>query len=109
MLLFFSSRGRHTRLVSDWSSDVCSSDLVTRRLDVRDNKEAPMFSRTSRRRVTVAALLVTLVLGAAAIQGAGAALQVGSVAREIGRASCRESVEVSVGAAILKDARYGQR
>src|SRR3989339_1089276 len=24
---FFSSRRRHTRLVSDWSSDVCSSDL----------------------------------------------------------------------------------
>src|SRR5258706_9134650 len=26
---FFSSRRRHTRLVSDWSSDVCSSDLVS--------------------------------------------------------------------------------
>src|SRR5258706_12011591 len=26
---FFSSRRRHTRLVSDWSSDVCSSDLMT--------------------------------------------------------------------------------
>src|SRR5438046_6891714 len=25
---FYSSRSRHTRLVSDWSSDVCSSDLV---------------------------------------------------------------------------------
>src|SRR5262249_59172376 len=24
---FFASRRRHTRLVSDWSSDVCSSDL----------------------------------------------------------------------------------
>src|SRR5205807_4298250 len=24
---FFSSRGRHTRLQGDWSSDVCSSDL----------------------------------------------------------------------------------
>src|SRR5438046_3726915 len=28
---FFSSRRRHTRLVSDWSSDVCSSDLLVRR------------------------------------------------------------------------------
>src|SRR5829696_2619145 len=27
---FFSSRRRHTRLVSDWSSDVCSSDLYSR-------------------------------------------------------------------------------
>src|SRR5438093_7888684 len=26
-VFFFSSRGRHTKLVSDWSSDVCSSDL----------------------------------------------------------------------------------
>src|SRR5215213_10596855 len=26
-VFFFSSRRRHTRLVSDWSSDVCSSDL----------------------------------------------------------------------------------
>src|SRR5690242_20811242 len=29
---FFSSRRRHTRLTCDWSSDVCSSDLV----DVRE-------------------------------------------------------------------------
>src|SRR6266446_8259546 len=27
---FFSSRRRHTRLQGDWSSDVCSSDLVSR-------------------------------------------------------------------------------
>src|SRR5256885_8767278 len=27
--VFFSSRRRHTRLQGDWSSDVCSSDLVT--------------------------------------------------------------------------------
>src|SRR5438093_8138884 len=30
---FFSSRRRHTRLVSDWSSDVCSSDLRHSRAD----------------------------------------------------------------------------
>src|SRR5205814_5903331 len=28
---FFSSRRRHTRCLSDWSSDVCSSDLTCRR------------------------------------------------------------------------------
>src|SRR5262245_64011828 len=32
---FFSSRRRHTRCLSDWSSDVCSSDLRWRRV-VRD-------------------------------------------------------------------------
>src|SRR5438046_6701039 len=37
IFFFFSSRRRHTRLVSDWSSDVCSSDLPgasPRRVDV---------------------------------------------------------------------------
>src|SRR5262245_64148021 len=29
---FFSSRRRHTRCLSDWSSDVCSSDLPDRGL-----------------------------------------------------------------------------
>src|SRR3712207_7886711 len=29
-VLFFSSRRRHTRYWRDWSSDVCSSDLVQR-------------------------------------------------------------------------------
>src|ERR1035441_10834730 len=28
MIFFFSSRRRHTRCLSDWSSDVCSSDLA---------------------------------------------------------------------------------
>src|SRR5262245_52315444 len=31
---FFSSRRRHTRCLSDWSSDVCSSDLVARTFPV---------------------------------------------------------------------------
>src|SRR3712207_9515380 len=32
--MFFSSRRRHTRYWRDWSSDVCSSDLI--RIDARD-------------------------------------------------------------------------
>src|SRR2546429_7254444 len=31
---FFSSRRRHTRCSRDWSSDVCSSDLSIRNVDV---------------------------------------------------------------------------
>src|SRR3712207_8744247 len=31
--VFFSSRRRHTRYWRDWSSDVCSSDLITRLSD----------------------------------------------------------------------------
>src|SRR5205085_7706326 len=33
---FFSSRRRHTCFDCDWSSDVCSSDLVTQHMTVRD-------------------------------------------------------------------------
>src|SRR2546430_3665472 len=32
-IFFFSSRRRHTRFDCDWSSDVCSSDLVCARVD----------------------------------------------------------------------------
>src|ERR1022692_5201498 len=32
---FFSSRRRHTRLLGDWSSDVCSSDLAAPRTSPR--------------------------------------------------------------------------
>src|SRR5437762_10004438 len=28
LIFFFSSRRRHTRYIGDWSSDVCSSDLI---------------------------------------------------------------------------------
>src|SRR5699024_11930842 len=31
VVFFFSSRRRHTRSKRDWSSDVCSSDLITLR------------------------------------------------------------------------------
>src|SRR5690349_23085384 len=30
VIFFFSSRRRHTRSLRDWSSDVCSSDLLAR-------------------------------------------------------------------------------
>src|SRR5215213_11229581 len=42
-VFFFSSRRRHTSLVSDWSSDVCSSDLVEdddRRVTEQRNRDA---------------------------------------------------------------------
>src|SRR5690625_7736984 len=33
-MFFFSSRRRHTRWARDWSSDVCSSDLITVKADI---------------------------------------------------------------------------
>src|SRR5207248_8200605 len=41
---FFSSRRRHTRSYGDWSSDVCSSDLIM----ARDGWRAMMHRRLSR-------------------------------------------------------------
>src|SRR5438046_4477952 len=67
LFFFFSSRRRHTRLVSDWSSDVCSSDLlgglrIGRRrrrpraeddhlADLRDGKARVRWERSEERRV----------------------------------------------------------
>src|SRR5947199_10384472 len=45
---FFSSRRRHTRCLSDWSSDVCSSDLVVlvvATFELADGTRYPGFFR----------------------------------------------------------------
>src|SRR5690606_40959504 len=46
-VFFFSSRRRHTRFSRDWSSDVCSSDLL-RQIPViqRDKRRDPCFQQT---------------------------------------------------------------
>src|SRR6476619_7978481 len=48
-VFFFSSRRRHTRLVSDWSSDVCSSDLHRAGRDPRQRR-GPRDRAVPRRR-----------------------------------------------------------
>src|SRR5437867_13391477 len=75
---FFSSRRRHTRSYGDWSSDVCSSDLLSHVL----------------REVAPLPVLVFLHEGLGSIrqwrdfpQNVAQALG----CREIGRASCRET------------------
>src|SRR5207245_4904055 len=67
---FFSSRRRHTRCYRDWSSAVCSSDLPSRRC--RGPACRPRGWRRTRGARTRR-------------RGSG----------EIGRASCRERVEIS--------------
>src|SRR5256886_10162187 len=86
-LFFFSSRRRHTRFDCDWSSDVCSSDLLR-----------PAAVRTVER----AELVVVSAISAweIAIKGAVGKLDlkdtVGDIVErnrfQIGRASCRERV-----------------
>src|SRR5258705_9602766 len=48
LFCFFSSRRRHTRCLSDWSSDVCSSDLLADSSGKQRNLDLVAF-RTSRR------------------------------------------------------------
>src|SRR5690625_7930710 len=83
MLIFFSSRRRHTRWPRDWSSDVCSSDLD--RLD-DESREALLYqedgvavSATDRESLHVLLEAIDQFLVA-----------------KIGRASCRERVESAV-------------
>src|SRR5438093_9970898 len=77
---FFSSRRRHTRLVSDWSSDVCSSDLCTRSQGLR-----PSCSRVHGHRAITPSELSSPHCGVAAWKEAGSELE------------CRRSEERRVG------------
>src|SRR5437762_5843672 len=76
---FFSSRRRHTRYIGDWSSDVCSSDLVS------DGADAAADGG-----------------GAGALRGDAEGAGRRGPGEEIGRASCRERVEITGGAGALK-------
>src|SRR5438105_8781192 len=42
---FFSSRRRHTRSTRDWSSDVCSSDLLSKSVVLRYFKQSRRIGR----------------------------------------------------------------
>src|ERR1039457_7315511 len=47
-MFFFSSRRRHTRLQGDWSSDVCSSDLVRNAARTSPPRWSPSTTRSAR-------------------------------------------------------------
>src|SRR5207245_8476226 len=82
---FFSSRRRHTRCYRDWSSDVCSSDLA--RTQAAPTNAAPA-------RVEPRPPLKTVKVGGRLRRSD----RLNPVEHEIGRASCRERVEITVGA-----------
>src|SRR5262249_56913670 len=100
----FASRRRHTRLVSDWSSDVCSSDLIEAYVS-GEGGSSPLPTGT------VTFKDGTTTLGTGTLDGSSNAviftvtggLSVGSHSLsaaygEIGRASCRGGVGGAVGA-----------
>src|SRR2546430_5218541 len=89
-VFFFSSRRRHTRFDCDWSSDVCSSDLIPGKCGngYRGSRGAAIREISFEDFVHA---IVVVDLGQIngelknAVHGAAAGL-------EIGRASCRERV-----------------
>src|SRR3712207_8863883 len=97
---FFSSRRRHTRYWRDWSSDVCSSDLVmdpARIWLLCRNQEIPLPFRTAVL-VHLSSMFVASVTPGNVAVGPATALALRRLGVplgkgvEIGRASCRERV-----------------
>src|SRR5437764_10700615 len=95
--LFFASRRRHTRYIGDWSSDVCSSDLIfyschpierawrgrskiSERVGVQSQSRGVKFRGNEQIRI-----------GSRGVQG----LNGQQIRAQIGRASCRERVWIS--------------
>src|SRR5207253_8715653 len=108
-VFFFSSRRRHTRWPRDWSSDVCSSDLIppVQRLRhrnlllnrTRSPSERP--SKIGQRSSTPAGIGPSI-----STPPDEAASRPRRKTYEIGRASCRERVYRWGGTGVIKNKRY---
>src|SRR5690348_18493627 len=95
-MFFFSSRRRHTRWTGDWSSDVCSSDLLDGTVThgegslTVNGKAIKVIAERDPGNLPWKDLKVDLVLECSGLFTA-------RDKAEIGRASCRERVESGVG------------
>src|SRR3712207_8742613 len=92
---FFSSRRRHTRYWRDWSSDVCSSDLVGARALRGGGHRRRTHGRGG-------GLLEQLRRHVVRVHPEFLRHVAGDGKQQIGRASCRERVKISVVAVSLK-------
>src|SRR5205814_6616446 len=98
----FSSRRRHTRCLSDWSSDVCSSDLIVSANIARTIQVCRQAVLDARRAVAWLALQGYERIGILGTSLGSCLAMLTSAheprirAQEIGRASCREREEISV-------------
>src|SRR5256885_9898143 len=89
-MFFFSSRRRHTRLQGDWSSDVCSSDLM-KFSDLIAQGRSFTLKHLGKKTMGIMDSLTPFFL----MVEAKKVFQYGQVlkyATQIGRASCRERV-----------------
>src|SRR5207248_6097545 len=91
---FFSSRRRHTRSYGDWSSDVCSSDLLPQALldDVSDELNVKLLEPLDAcNEVIDVQVKPNFPRTGHALRQADPPVRQGDH-RQIGRASCRERV-----------------
>src|SRR5690606_40722308 len=98
---FFSSRRRHTSFSRDWSSDVCSSDLDVEDIAVGAESGFIAIPGEDIADATDAhdpPTEVTVTTGETALGQEGGYVVPRYAELKIGRASCRERVERSVGA-----------
>ena len=97
-MFVFSSRGRHTRLRRDWSSDVCSSDLASEADNGGRSRGFILGSNNAAQATTDDGLAKATVVGdmsaalAGSVNGSASSLALGddNLAEGSGRASCRE-------------------
>src|SRR5207248_3828649 len=98
----FSSRRRHTRSYGDWSSDVCSSDLILKSPRSHYLLGTDTLGRDQLSRIIYGGRISLAVGAGVALMSGIIGTFIGAVAGyfggrlEIGRASCRERVESSV-------------
>src|SRR5690606_39444105 len=100
MSLFFSSRRRHTRFSRDWSSDVCSSDLHAgeHMLNILMAEHGGFNHNTQSYRI-----VTELERRYPDFPGLNLTYE---TREEIGRASCRERVSLSVGGVTVQKRQY---
>src|SRR5260221_1726517 len=87
---FFSSRRRHTRSLCDWSSDVCSSDLLHVPLQLRNPQQVPTPEQLEPLEFELQRYMKHLHVGP--YQALPQKWKDLKAELEIGRASCRERV-----------------
>src|SRR5205814_7742183 len=92
----FSSRRRHTRCLSDWSSDVCSSDLRRQSQGYVGGRRFEWPGSNLERSVQISVrrgqgyVCSPQQTGPECCLGVGGSAACKEAAKEIGRASCRE-------------------
>src|SRR2546422_1522439 len=96
LFFFFSSRRRHTRCSRDWSSDVCSSDLVfcekPLSYSVAEGRAMADGSLHYKRVTQMGNHIHNTGDNYRRVVELMQSGKLGKIAREIGRASCRERV-----------------